>query len=123
MKVVIIEDNPEIAEAIVLCLQTFWPKIEYAVSGGGNEGINLVKTRQPALVLLDINLPDIDGFEVLKSIRAFSAVPVVILTVRATEKDKKRGNELGATDYITKPFKARELADRLRKYLEEKKEK
>src|SRR5512138_3829395 len=71
----------------------------------------------PDLVLLDVMLPDIDGFEVLKMIREVSSVPVIMLTAKGEEDDRVRGLELGADDYVTKPFSPRELVSRVRAVL------
>jgi two-component system KDP operon response regulator KdpE len=83
----------------------------------GKEGVELAKTEQPDLIMLDLGLPDIDGFQVLRQIRDFSDVPVVILTVRGEEMDKIKGLELGADDYIIKPFSPGELLARMKALL------
>jgi two-component system KDP operon response regulator KdpE len=83
----------------------------------GKEGVALVKKESPDVVLLDINLPDISGFEVLEGIRGFSAVPVIMLTVRADDTDVLRGLEAGADDYIIKPFNYLTLLARVKAVL------
>lgn len=83
----------------------------------GSEAINKVRSKLPDLVLLDIMMPDIDGFEVLKIIRETSTVPVIMLTAKGEEDDRVRGLELGADDYVTKPFSPRELVSRVRAVL------
>lgn len=83
----------------------------------GTEAINQVRSKLPDLVLLDIMMPDIDGFEVLKIIRETSTVPVIMLTAKGEEDDRVRGLELGADDYVTKPFSPRELVSRVRAVL------
>jgi len=118
MKVIIIEDNAEISEAVALCLQTYWPGTEIAFAILGKKGIEAVRGTLFDLVILDINLPDIDGFAVLQEVRCFSSVPVVILTVRGTEKDINRGLEMGANAYVIKPFKPRDLLTRLQEVLQ-----
>lgn len=104
MKVLIIEDSPEIVEAVCLTFELRWPEAKVISTAEGNKGVTLTETESPDLIILDIGLPDIDGFKVLKEIRNFSDIPVIILTVRGEEIDKVRGLELGADDYIVKPF-------------------
>lgn len=117
MKVLIIEDNTEIIEIVAVTLKLRWPEVTLVSSFFGKEGIELVKKESPDIIILDLGLPDIDGFQVLRSIREFSAVAVVILTVRGEETDKIQGLELGADDYIVKPFSPGELLARLRALL------
>ncbi len=112
MKVLIIEDSPEVAESISLCLQIRWPEVELSVAAEGAKGLETAKSENFDLVLLDINLPDIDGFNVLNQIRSFSKVPIIIVTVRGNEHDQVRGLEMGADDYIVKPFRPRDLIAR-----------
>lgn len=83
----------------------------------GQEALERVREGLPDLVLLDVGLPEMDGFETLKQIREISRVPVIMVTVRADERDKIRGLELGADDYVTKPFSPGELAARIRAVL------
>ncbi|MEA4909845.1 MAG: response regulator transcription factor [Chloroflexi bacterium] len=83
----------------------------------GLEAIEALRDSLPDLVLLDVMLPDIDGFEVLKMIREISNVPVIMLTAKGEENDRVRGLELGADDYVTKPFSPRELVSRARAVL------
>ncbi len=83
----------------------------------GKEAVEQVRTSLPNLVLLDVMLPDIDGFQVLKKIREFSSVPVIMLTAKGEEDDRVRGLEGGADDYVTKPFSPRELVSRVRAVL------
>jgi len=117
MKVLIIEDDPEIIDIVSVTLKLRWPEVTLVSSFLGKEGIELVKKELPDIIVLDLGLPDIDGFQVLYSIREFSDVPVVILTVRGEETDKIRGLELGADDYVVKPFSPGELLARLRALL------
>jgi two-component system KDP operon response regulator KdpE len=83
----------------------------------GKEALEQVRTQLPDLVLLDIMMPDINGFEVLKKIREVSSVPVIMLTAKGEEDDRIQGLELGADDYITKPFSPRELVSRIKAVL------
>jgi len=117
MKVLLIEDNSEIVDIVTITLQLRWAEVTLISTFLGNEGVELAKTEHPDLIMLDLGLPDIDGFQVLRQIRDFSDVPVVILTVRGEEMDKIRGLELGADDYIIKPFSPGELLARMKALL------
>lgn len=117
MKVVLIEDNRDIAEYISLAFRVGWQGTELLQTRLGEEGVALVEKESPDLVLLDVGLPDIDGFAVLKQIRRFSAVPITIITVRGDEADIVRGLEWGADEYIVKPFGQMELLARVRAIL------
>jgi len=83
----------------------------------GLEALDRVRTHLPDLVILDVMMPELDGFETLEMLRETSTVPVIMLTVRADEEDKVRGLERGADDYVTKPFGARELTSRVKAVL------
>jgi two-component system response regulator VicR len=113
MKVLVIEDDPSIIEVVSLCFQLRWSGTSVVSAENGNKGIELVETESPDVVILDIGLPDVDGYAVLKEIRRFSDVPVIMLTVRGEDTDVARGLELGADDYITKPFSHIELIARV----------
>jgi len=113
LKVLIIEDDPNVVEAFSLCFQLRWPEVTLASAAEGGRGIDVLKTNSFDIIILDINLPDIDGFEVLKRIRLFSNVPIVIVTVRGAEDDQARGLEMGADDYIVKPFRPRDFLARV----------
>ena len=117
MKILVIEDAAEIVEAVSLCFELRWPGVEVISTPRGNEGTALAKTELLDAIILDIGLPDIDGFEVLKDIRSFSNVPIIIVTVRDEEMDKVKGLELGADDYVTKPFSHMELLARIQAVL------
>jgi len=114
MKVLLIEDNPEIIEAVALTLQLRWPEAKLISTFFGKKGVELAKEELPDIIILDLGLPDTDGFEVLRNIRGFSDVPLIILTVREEEMDKIRGLERGADDYIVKPFSPAELLARVK---------
>ncbi|MFC1976773.1 response regulator transcription factor [Chloroflexota bacterium] len=117
MKVLLIEDDPGIIDVVTLTLELRWSDVNLTSTFSGEKGVELVKTELPDLIILDLGLPDTDGFQVLRRIRAFSDVPVVILTVRGEELDKIRGLELGADDYILKPFSPGELLARMQALL------
>jgi len=114
MKVLLVEDDKEIIEAISLAFQIRWPEAKIVSTRLGEKGLDLVEREAPDIVILDLGLPDIDGFEVLRRIRLFSKVPTIILTVRAEEADTVKGLEWGADDYITKPFRQLELLARVK---------
>ncbi|MEE8353205.1 MAG: response regulator transcription factor [Dehalococcoidales bacterium] len=113
MKVLVIEDDREILEVISVGFEMGWPEMKLVSTRLGREGVELAASENPDVVILDLGLPDITGFEVLKEIRAFSKVPILILTVRSDEADVVRGLEWGADDYMTKPFHQAELQSRL----------
>ncbi len=117
MKVVIIEDDPEIVEAVSLCFHLRWPDVDVVSANEGIAGLDLIEKESPDIAILDIGLPDIDGFEVCRRIRLFSDVPIIILTVKDQEFDKVKGLELGADDYIAKPFSHVELLARVKAVL------
>jgi two-component system KDP operon response regulator KdpE len=113
----VIEDNREIIEAVSLCFELRWPGAIMTSATEGEKGVEMVETESPNIVILDLGLPDIDGFEVLRQIRAFSNIPLIILTVRSGEMEKVKGLELGADDYILKPFAPAELLARVKAVL------
>ena len=117
MKVLIIEDDPEIVEAVSLCFELRWPDAKVISANEGIAGVDLVEKESPDLVILDIGLPDIDGFEVCRRIRLFSNMPIIMLTARRQELDKVKGLEMGSDDYITKPFSHVELLARVKTVL------
>lgn len=90
---------------------------QVAEAGNGLEALEKVRDELPDLVVLDVMMPDMDGFETLARIREISTVPVIMLTVKGDEEDRIKGLELGADDYVTKPFSPRELASRIRAVL------
>ena len=114
MKVLIIEDDREIVEAVALAFQMRWPKPKLVSTHLGEKGIEMVESEAPDIVILDLGLPDVNGFEVLKQIRLFSAVPIIILTVMADEAAIVKGLEYGADDYMVKPFRQLELLARVK---------
>ncbi len=112
-RVLIIEDDPQIVDSVSMAFQKDWPEAELISARMGKEGIEMVEVEKVDVVILDLSLPDIDGFDVLEQIRLFSAIPIIIVTVRDEEADITRGLKLGADDYVTKPFKKKELLARL----------
>lgn len=116
-KVVVIEDNKEVSEAISMALEIRWPDVKILLAEKGESGLMLIEKESPDLLLLDLYLPDISGYDVLKQVRMFSNVPVIIITVRSEEANVIKGFELGADDYIVKPFKQLELLSRIKAIL------
>jgi DNA-binding response OmpR family regulator len=114
MKILIIEDTPSIVETVSLALEIRWPDVKIISSDKGEQGIDMAEGESPDAIILDLRLPDISGFDVLKRIRLFSDVPILILTVRADEADIVKGLEWGADDYMIKPFKQLELLARVK---------
>ncbi|MCC3266564.1 response regulator transcription factor [Arthrobacter gengyunqii] len=108
---VIIEDDKDIRDLLNAVLQQSGFKVFTAPNG--TEGVEVVRTHNPTVVTLDLGLPDIDGFEVIRQLRLFSDAYIVMLTARAEELDTLMGLEAGADDYITKPFRPRELRARI----------
>jgi len=114
MKILIIEDDPKIIEIVTRTLETKWYEVNLISTFYGEEGVELVKKELPDIIILDLMLPDTDGFEVLWKIRSFSDVLLVILTAKGEEDNRIRGLQEGADDYIVKPFLAGELVARMK---------
>jgi two-component system, OmpR family, response regulator VicR len=114
VKVLIVDDEPAIVDLIKINLELEDFETEYCHSG--MEAVNLAQSINPDLILLDIMLPDLDGFEVCKAIQDLN-IPIIMLTAKNDIKDKLYGLELGADDYITKPFDGRELIARIKTIL------
>ena len=113
MKILVVDDAPEIVEVVSICLQLRWGHAEILSAAAGQRGVEITRQAKPDLVILDINLPDISGYQVLEQIRQFSQVPIVMVTVKGKDTDIARGFELGADDYIIKPFSNIELVARV----------
>ncbi|PPD58075.1 response regulator transcription factor [Dehalogenimonas etheniformans] len=114
MKIMVVEDDRDIIEFISLALGIGWPGIEIEVAETGEKGIELAGKINPDIITVDLGLPGLNGFEVIRSIRSFSKVPIIVLTVRGEERDIVRGLELGADEYVVKPFGQMELIARIR---------
>ncbi len=113
--ILVVDDEERMVRFIRLNLEHDGFRVSEAYNG--TQAINKIRSQLPDLVLLDVMMPDMDGFEVLRIIREVSSVPVIMLTAKGEEDDRVRGLELGADDYITKPFSPRELASRVRAVL------
>ncbi len=114
-KILVVDDEERMVRFIRLNLEHDGFQVIEAFNG--NQAINKARSNLPDLVLLDVMMPDLDGFEVLRMLREVSTVPVIMLTAKGEEEDRVRGLELGADDYITKPFSPRELVSRVRAVL------
>lgn len=115
IRILVIDDEPQIRRFLDISLRAQGYKVDLAENG--QAGIDALAKQTADLVILDIGLPDLDGHEVLQSIRQWSQVPVVMLTVRADEAEKVRALDAGANDYVTKPFGTQELMARVRSLL------
>lgn len=113
--ILVVDDEKRMVRFIRLNLEQ--DGFQVVAAYNGKEALDQVRTALPSLVLLDVMLPDMDGFQVLRTIREFSNVPVIMLTAKGEEDDRVRGLELGADDYVTKPFSPRELVSRVRAVL------
>jgi two-component system KDP operon response regulator KdpE len=113
--ILVVDDEPRMIRFIRMNLELEGYKVLEATNG--LEALERVREDLPDLVVMDVQMPEIDGFEALEHIRQVSTVPVIMLTVKADEEDKVRGLELGADDYVTKPFSPRELSSRIKALL------
>ncbi len=113
--ILVVDDEPHIVEAVSMNLELEGYQISCA--SNGYEALQRLTEDLPDLVILDIMMPEMDGFETLREIREISTVPVIMLTVKGEETDKIKGLDLGADDYITKPFSPQELVSRLKAVL------
>ncbi|MCP4186050.1 MAG: two-component system response regulator CreB [Gammaproteobacteria bacterium] len=115
MKILLIEDEPAIADTVVYALQSEGYEVEWQSTA--EAGLGSVRQGAPDLVILDIGLPDMNGFDAFGKLRAIVSSPVIFLTARNVEVDKVTGLEMGADDYVVKPFSPRELTARVRAVL------
>src|SRR5712692_84525 len=113
--ILVVDDEPRMTKFVRMNLELEGYRV--AEASNGLEALQKVKNDLPDLVILDVNMPELDGFETLKMIRQTGNVPVVMLTVKGDEEDRIKGLELGADDYVTKPFSPRELASRVKAVL------
>lgn len=111
-RVLVVDDDIRTVELVKLYLNRDGYRVLVAYEGV--EALRLAREGHPDLIVLDLMLPGIDGLEICRTLRAESEVPIIMLTARTTDEDKLRGLELGADDYVTKPFSPRELAARVR---------
>ncbi|MCS6909283.1 MAG: response regulator transcription factor [Anaerolineales bacterium] len=114
-RILVVDDEPRMIRFIRLNLEH--DGFEVVEATDGLAALNQVRDALPDLVLLDVAMPELDGFETLRLLREISSIPVIMLTARGEEDDRVRGLELGADDYVTKPFSPRELVSRVRAVL------
>ena len=114
-KILVVDDEERIVRFIRLNLEQDGFQVEEAFNG--KQAMESLRKTLPDLILLDVMLPDLDGFEVLRMVRENHDLPIIMLTAKTEEDDRVRGLELGADDYVTKPFSPRELVSRVRAVL------
>jgi two-component system response regulator RegX3 len=114
-RILVVEDEAALAESVRYNLER--EGFTVSVAGDGRRAIERFRTDQPALVILDLMLPEMSGLDVCRLIRQESDVPIIMVTAKDAEADKVTGLELGADDYVTKPFSVRELVSRVRAHL------
>lgn len=112
VRILIVEDDKSIMNLISITLKI--NGYSYLAAEGGAEAISLCALQHPDLILLDLGLPDMDGTEVIRTVRSWSAVPIVVISARGEDKDKIDALDSGADDYLTKPFSVAELLARIR---------
>lgn len=117
MKILVVDDDPHILEALTVSLQLQWPDGEIISAADGDAGLAAFTEHRPDVVVLDVMMPRKNGFDVLRAIRRVSAVPVIILTARDEDLSEVRGLELGADDYLVKPFSPLVLLARVKAVL------
>lgn len=117
MKILVVDDAAEVLEAVTVSFSLQWRETEVIGADNGETALDLIEQEHPDVVLLDIAMPGMNGFDVLRDLRAFSDVPVIMLTARDETLDKVKGLELGADDYVTKPFDHLELMARVKALL------
>ena len=117
MNILLIDDDPDIAHVVSYSFEMRWPDATVIISSDGETGLEELKKANPQVVILDIGLPGMDGYEVLQAIRAVSDVPVIMLTVRGSDQDVASGLDMGADDYVVKPFSPLVLLSRVQAVL------
>ncbi len=115
MQVLVADDEARMIHFIRMNLEL--EGFQVIEASNGIEALDMVRKHIPDLIILDVMMPQLDGFETLRMLREFSGIPVIMLTAKGEEEDKVRGLELGADDYVTKPFGARELVSRVKAVL------
>ncbi len=114
-RILVVDDEPNIVDLVTMYLEREGYRVDSAIDGA--QALNQIQALEPSLVVLDLMLPEVDGFEVCRQTRLHSDVPIIMLTARDDDVDKIVGLELGADDYLTKPFNPRELVARIKAIL------
>ena len=117
MKILVIEDDPIISETVTICFNLRWPEAEVITTDSGEQGLKLAAASTPDVIILDVGLPGMDGYETLRRLRSITEAPAIMLTAKDGEVAKVKGLEYGADDYVTKPFSHIELLARVRAVL------
>ncbi|WP_161836942.1 response regulator [Anaerocolumna sedimenticola] len=113
--ILVVEDDPPIRNLITTTLET--QNYKYITAASGGKALFAVTSGKPDIILLDLGLPDMDGVEVIKKLRSWSVIPIIVISARSDDKDKIQALDAGADDYLTKPFSVEELLARLRSTL------
>ena len=123
MNILLIDDDRNIVDVIVNTFKVSWPETEIVIAYTGNEGLRKARMQEPDIILLDLGLPDISGFDVIENLRCFCDTPIMIISVRDEEENIVKALGLGADDYLNKPFGQLELVARIkalaRRYIRE----
>ena len=114
MKVLVVDDDTRVRDALEIGITLQWKDAQVLTAGDGEAGLDVFFDHEPDIVLLDVTMPRMNGFEVLKAIRQVSDVPIIMLTARGEDVDQARGLELGADDYVAKPFSHLALMARMK---------
>ena len=117
MRILLVDDEPDLLEVASTIFTLHWGQCEILCASDGEEGLKRFFDDEPDLMILDVSMPRLSGLDVLRRVRQVSTIPIILLTVKGDELDKVRGLELGADDYITKPFGHLELLARVRAVL------
>jgi len=117
VRILVVDDEPDVVEVIELTFSLQWPGSEVIAATDGESALKAFQAGSPDVVILDVGLPGMSGFDVCRRLRAISDVPILMLTVRGEEMERLKGLELGADDYIVKPFSPLELVARTRAVL------
>jgi len=117
MKLLVVDDDPQLCDALEVGVQLQWQDAEVLTAPDGEAGLEVFFSEEPDIVLLDVTMPRMNGFEVLKAIRRVSDIPVIMLTARGEDVNQVRGLELGADDYVAKPFSHLALMARIKAVL------
>jgi len=112
LHILIVEDDPSISNYILTALKMQDYRVSVAMNGA--KALSMITSRCPDLILLDLGLPDMDGIDVIRQVREWSSVPIIVISARTQERDKVQALDLGADDYVTKPFGPSELLARIR---------
>ena len=117
VKILLMDSENSVSELICLAVEVGWPDARVLYASTGKQGLYILEKEEPDIILLDLNLPDTNSFEILKEIRLFSSVPIIALSIRNDEQDVVRALSRGADDYIVKPLRQMELLARIKTIL------